>query len=239
MPPRRNARASRRRRAAGSARFFQTAITGTYKRFLQWSLHHRALIIVPITALLIASIALIPLKVIQTEFMPTADQSKLIVDLDLGAGAGYPQTDAKVSLVEKHLLGIPEVEDVFATIGSDTAVSTSEIIVKLKDKSARRKSQSQLAAELRAWGRTLPGTDISVTEPGIVARSSIDGAKSLILNLSGPNRDVLRALSQRVEDAVRSVPGAADVDNTMRAGETQISVRVDRLAAAMRRPGAL
>jgi HAE1 family hydrophobic/amphiphilic exporter-1 len=213
-------------------RFFQTAVTGTYRRFLQWSLRHRALIIVPIILLLVGSIALIPLKVIQTEFMPTADQSKLVIDLDLGAGAGYRQTDSKVALVEKHLLGIPEVEDVFSTIGSDTAVSTAEIIVKLRDKSARRKSQSQLAAEMRAWGRTLPGADISVTEPGIVARSSIDGAKSLILNLSGPSRDVLRLLAQRVEDVVHSVPGAADVDNTMRAGETQISVRVDRLAAA-------
>jgi len=213
-------------------RFFQTAVMGTYRRFLQWSLHHRALIIVPIVVLLVASIALIPLKVVQTEFMPTADQSKLVVDLDLGAGAGYPQTNAKAAIVEKHLMGIPEVEDVFATIGSDTAVSTSELIVKLKDKSRRHKSQTQLAAELRAWGRTLPGVDISVTEPGIVARSSIDGTKSLILNLSGPNRDVLRALAQKVEDAVRSVPGTADVDNTMRAGETQISVLVDRLAAA-------
>ena len=213
-------------------RFFQTAVTGTYRRFLQWSLRHRAVIIVPITLLVIGSIALIPLKVIQTEFMPTADQSKLVIDLDLGAGAGYRQTDAKAALVEKHILGIPEVEDVFATIGSDTAVSTSQIIVKLKDKSERRKSQSQLAAELRVWGRTVPGVDISVTEPGIVSRSSIDGAKSLILNLSGPSRDVLRALAQRVEDAVRAVPGAADVDNTMRAGETQISVRVNRLAAS-------
>ncbi len=213
-------------------RFFQGTVVGAYRRFLQWSLHHRALIIVPIVVLLVASISLIPLKVIQTEFMPTADQSKLVVDLDLGAGAGYPQTDAKAAIVEKHLLSIPEVEDVFSTIGSDTAVSTSELIVKLKDKSQRHKSQSQLAAELRTWGRTLPGADISVTEPGIVARSSIDGTKSLILNLSGPNRDVLRALAQKVEDAVRAVPGAADVDNTMRAGETQISVTVDRLAAA-------
>ncbi|MGA2975521.1 MAG: efflux RND transporter permease subunit [Spirochaetia bacterium] len=216
----------------GFGRFFENTIKGGYRRFLQWSLRHRAAVIVPILLLLAGSIALIPLKVIQTEFMPTADQSKLVVDIDLGPGAGYRQTDVKARLVEQHLLSIPEVEDSFATIGSDTGVSTSEIIVKLKDKGQRKKSQSVIASELRAWGRQLPGADFSVTEPGIVARSSIDGAKPLIINVTGPNRDVLRDLALQVENVVRSVPGAADVDNTMRASQTEVSVRVDRLAAA-------
>ena len=59
--------------------------------------------------------------------------------------------------MEQHLLTLPEVEDTFATIGSGTAVSTSEIIVTLKDKSQRRKSQTALARELRAWGRRSAG----------------------------------------------------------------------------------
>ncbi|HEY9593669.1 MAG TPA: efflux RND transporter permease subunit, partial [Spirochaetia bacterium] len=128
---------------------------------------------------------------------------------------------------------IPEVEDAFSTIGSDTAVSTSQIIVKLVDKSRRHKSQTELARELRAWGRGMAGVDFSVTEQGIVSRTSIDGTKPFIMNVSGPNRDVLRDVAARVERTVRSVPGAVDVDNTMNAGETEVSVRVDRLAASM------
>jgi len=216
----------------GFGGFFERTVKGGYRRFLEWSLDHKAAIIVPVVLLLIGSIALLPLKAIETEFMPTADQSKLVVDLDLGPGAGFVQTDAKARIVEKHLLTIPEVESTFATIGSDTAVSTSEIIVKLRDKGQRRKSQTQLANELRTWGRSLAGVDFSVTEQGVVARSSIDGAKSLIINVSGPGQDVLRDLAARVESVVRSVPGTADVDNTMRAGEAEVSVTVDRLAAA-------
>ena len=213
-------------------RFFESVIKGTYRRFLEWSLDHRAAVIVPVALLVAASIALVPLKVVGTEFMPTADQGKLIVDIDLGAGAGYPQTDAKVRVVEAHLSQIPEVEDSFASIGSAISSSTSQIIVKLRDKSRRHKGQAQVAQELREWGHGLPGVLFSVTEPGIIQRTSIEGAKPLIINVTGPSRDVLRSVARRVEEVVRSVPGAVDVDNTMRSGQTEVSVSVDRLAAA-------
>ena len=32
--------------------------------------------------------------------------------------------------VERYIMSLPEVQDTFATIGSDTAVSTSQIIVR-------------------------------------------------------------------------------------------------------------
>jgi len=213
-------------------RFFERRIKGTYRRFLLWSLDHRAAVIVPVAVLVVASIALIPLKVVGTEFMPTADQNKLIVDLDLGAGAGFAQTDAKVKVVEAHLLGLPEVEDEFAVIGSSTTPSTAEIVVKLKDKARRRASEAEVARGLRAWGRGMSGVLFSVTEPGIISRTSIEGTKPLIVNVTGPSRDVLRQLAGRVEEVVRSIPGAADVDNTMRAAQNELAVHVDRLAAS-------
>jgi hydrophobic/amphiphilic exporter-1 (mainly G- bacteria), HAE1 family len=212
-------------------RFFQNTVKGGYRRFLQWSMGNRWKVVIAISVLVVASLALIPLKAVETEFMPSFDQSKLVVDLDLGPGAGFAQSDAKTKLVERYILSLPEVQDTFATIGSDTAVSTSQLIVRLKDKNQRRKSQTTLARELREWGARLPGADMSVTEQGIIARTSIEGSKPLIMNVAGPNRDVLRSLSREVEAAVRSVPGTADVDNTMRATQSEVSVHVDRLAA--------
>jgi HAE1 family hydrophobic/amphiphilic exporter-1 len=213
-------------------RFFEGTVKKGYTRFLEWALAHRRMVIGAISVLTVASIALIPLKAIQSEFMPSFDQSKLVVDIDLGPGAGYRQTDQKTALVERYLLSLPEVDTTFATIGSDTGVSTSEIIAGLKDKTQRRKSQTTLARDLREWARGVAGASISVTEQGIIARTSIEGTKPFIMNVSGPNRDVLEPLSRQVESLVRSVPGTADVDNTMRATQTEVSVQVNRLAAA-------
>jgi HAE1 family hydrophobic/amphiphilic exporter-1 len=214
-------------------RFFDRVIKGGYRGVLEWALANRWKVILGIAALIAASIALIPMKAIETEFMPSFDQSKLVVDIDLGAGATIHQTDQKSMLIERHLRELPEVADTFATIGSDTAgVSAAEIIVRLKDKGQRRKSQSTLARELREWGKKVPGVDFSVTEQSIIARTSIEGSKAFILNVSGPNRDVLRDLSYSVEGAIRSVRGVVDVDNTMRSSRSEVSVRIDRLAAA-------
>ena len=220
--------------AGGGAfgRFFETGIKGGYRRFLQWCLANRWKVIISVAVLVAASIALLPLKVIQSEFLPTFDQSRLIVDLDLGPGATFSQVDEKTAIVERHLLSLPELQTMYAGVGGATAASKSEILVKLKDKSARRKSQSALARELREWGRALPGVDFSVTEPGVLDRTSIEGAKPFIVNVTGPSPDVLRDLARVVEREVRAVRGTADVDNTMRATQGEVNVIVDRLAAS-------
>ena len=212
--------------------FFETSVKGGYRRFLLWCLANRWKVIGAVAVLVAASIALIPMKVIQTEFLPTFDQSRVIVDLDLGPGATFPQVDEKTAVVEQHLLSLPEVQTVYAGVGGASAGSRAELVVKLKDKSARRKSQSTVARELREWGRGLPGVDFSVTEPGVLDRTSIEGTKPFIVNVTGPNRDILRDLARRVESEVRSVRGTADVDNTMRATQAEVNVIIDRLAAA-------
>ena len=197
----------------------------------QWSLAHRAAVIVPVAVLLLASLALVPLKVVQTEFMPTADQGKLVVDLDLGAGAGYPQTDAKVKVVEAQLLKIPGGGCFHHHRRGHLPVDGGDH----REAGGQRPAPQEPVpdrAELRDWGRGLPGVLFSVTEPGIISRTSIEGAKPLIINVVGPSRDVLRGVAGRVEEVVRSVPGTADVDNTMRAQQTEVSVQVDRLAAS-------
>jgi HAE1 family hydrophobic/amphiphilic exporter-1 len=213
-------------------RFFETTVKGTYRRFLQWCLANRWKVIVVVVFLVAASISLLPLKVIQSEFLPTFDQGRLIVDLDLGPGATFSQVDDKTGVVERHLLGMPEIQVVYAGVGGVTAGSHAELYVRFKDKSARRKSQSTLARELREWGQGLAGVDFSVTEPGVLDRTSIEGTKPFIVNVTGPSRDVLRNLARRVETDVRAVKGTADVDNTMRATQAEVNVIIDRLAAA-------
>jgi hydrophobic/amphiphilic exporter-1 (mainly G- bacteria), HAE1 family len=217
--------------AAGGTGVFEKRIKPGYVRFLDWCLDHRGLVLGGITLLVVASLALIPLKAIETEFMPTIDQGKIVVDINLGPGASFAQADAKTRIVEQYTLSRPDVADTFATIGSDTSPGVAQVIVRLKDKGKRRLSQTGVAREVRAWGNALPGVDFSVTEQGIISRTSIEGTKPMIMNVSGDNRDVLRSAARVVEDVVRAVPGTADVDNTMRAAESEVSVRVQRLAA--------
>lgn len=212
------------------ASFFEVRIKGGYRRLLEGALSHRGWVIGGVAALVAASLSLLPLGAIQTEFLPPFDQGKLDVDLNLGAGANLDRTDAAVREVERHLAAMPEVQDVFSQIGTSSGPNFAQLIVRLKDKTLRRKSQTELARELRSWVKGLAGADVSVREEAIVAQTSIEGNKPFILNITGPDRSVLSELSDRVEEIMRTTPGAVDVQNSDRSRETDISVVVDRLA---------
>jgi HAE1 family hydrophobic/amphiphilic exporter-1 len=209
--------------------FDRVAKTG-YRRALDWALGHRGLVLAGVALLLAGSLALLPLGAVATEFMPPFDQGKLVVDLSMDAGTGLDATDARVKEVENHVLSLPETVQVFSQIGSDSGPNYAELTVKLKDKSKRSKSQAQIARELRKWGSAQSGLSFSVTEPSIVDQTSMEGKKALIINVRGPDRKVLASLASRLEAAVRSTPGAVDVDNSMRSRRTEMTVAIDRLA---------
>ncbi len=165
-----------------------------------------------------------------TEFLPTFDQGKIVVDIALDGDANLARTDATVATIENHLLAMPETRDVFSQIGTDSGQNRAELTVKLKDKTERKKSQTTVARELRTWGAGLPGINFSVTEQSLIDQTSIDGSKALIINVRGPDRSVIAEMAGRLETIVKSTPGAVDVDNSMRSRRTELSVRIDRVA---------
>ena len=210
--------------------FFDRRIKTGYRSILLAALRHRLLVLGGISLMFIASISLIPLGVISTEFLPSFDQGKLAVRLTLDSGSDIERTDAMVKVVEEHLLSLPETQDVFSGIGVGDVSNIADISVNLKEKGERKKRQSVVAKELRDWGQNLPGVVFSVTEPSIVEQTSTDGSKPLIINVAGPDRAVVSDLSSRIERIVRETQGTVDVENSMRSRRTELTFRIDRVA---------
>lgn len=201
--------------------------TEMYKKFLIWSLDHRWKIVSLLVAGCILAISLLPLGFIKTEFEPQSDQSQMSIDVNLTPGSGLKQTQEKVVLVENQLQTMEEVKDYLTTIGYNSDKSSANIIVKLVDKSERQKSQTEIASEIRDWGHTLPGVQFSVSEDQSAGGSS----KPVQVVISGQDPAVLKELSYKIEDIVKSTPGTADVTNSERTSESEIHVNIDRLAA--------
>lgn len=204
-------------------------IKSKYKDFLFWCLGNRVKIISLITVLLIASAALIPLKVINTEFLPSTDQSKFTIDISLKPGSSLSQTDEKTKQVEKHLKTISEVTDYFTTVGGGGSMNTSNIVVNLKSSKQREKSQNEIVQEVRKWGKSLVGVDFSVSENSLIGRTSADGTKPVIINITGNSLEVLKKLSVDIEKIVKSVPGTTDVDSSVKQTANTINIKVDKL----------
>lgn len=219
----------------GSLHPFET-ITEQYKKALLWSLSNRKKIIGILLVGVIVSIALLPLGFIKTEFIPQTDNNQLSVNLLLNPGSSLELTESKANIVQKYLQTLPGVTSVFTRVGGSDK-SSANFIVGLVDKSQRQKSQAQIADDIRRWSRSLAGVTLSVSQAsmgsggfGFGGGGGRGGGGNLQINLEGTNTDVLKALSYKIEDLTKSVPGVVDVNNSVRQNENEIRVNVDRLA---------
>jgi hydrophobic/amphiphilic exporter-1 (mainly G- bacteria), HAE1 family len=225
-------RAAVEKKTGRFTKLFDNLVVLRYQRLLKWSLNNRWKIIITVVAGIIISVSLIPAGIIQTEFLPGIDQGKLTIDMNLTPWSTLNQSDEKAKEIENHLKSMPEVMDYLTKVGSENNSATAQIKVRLKDKNQRDKSQSALAAEIRQWCKSMPGAEISVTESSIVDRTNIDSTKGLAINITGPDQEVLQQLADEVEKAVKSVPGTVDVSNSISARKPDVSVKIDKLAAA-------
>jgi HAE1 family hydrophobic/amphiphilic exporter-1 len=214
------------------ANLFDRIVVSRYRSLLKWSLNNRWKLILVVVAGIAASAALIPTGVIQAEFLPGIDQGKLTIDANLTPWSTLKQADEKAKEIEAHLKAMPEVQDYLTKVGDENNPATVKIKVRMKEKNQRDKSQAELAAELRSWCNSRPGVEASVTESSVFDRTNIDSSKTIAINITGPDQDVLAQLAGEVEKAVKSVPGTVDVSNTISARKPDISVVIDRLAAA-------
>lgn len=206
-------------------------ISAKYKEILIKSLDHRWQVVSLVLALVILSVALIPMKLISTEFLPVTDQSKFIININLTPGTDINTTDAKVKEVEAHLNTIKEVSQYFTVIGSDNAASAT-INVDLVDKNKRKKSQAEIASEVREWSKTLTGVDLSINQGNGLSQGTGDDGKPVAVSIIGPNTDVLKQLGDETEAKIKAVPGITDVSNSMQASGSEFDINVDRIATA-------
>jgi HAE1 family hydrophobic/amphiphilic exporter-1 len=211
--------------------FFNKALE-KYKTALIWSLEHRGKVLSAVIICIVLSVALIPMGILKSEFIPVADQGSFTIDISLTPGSTLKQTDGKITEVEKYLKDMKEVKSYFSIIGSNSQGSadkaTAQVMVNLVPKNERKKTQSELAAQVRDFGKKMTGVDFTVTE----SQSGGGSSKPVSISIKGDNQETLEALSKEVEKVVRTVPGVIDVSNSFNIKSSELRVNIDSLAAA-------
>ncbi|MDQ7095735.1 efflux RND transporter permease subunit [Desulfosporosinus sp. PR] len=205
--------------------------TKMYRETLLWALEHRKRVLALVIAGIVLSIALIPMGVLKTEFVPTSDQSSFTVNMKLAPGSTLKQTSDKVALLENYLHNTKEVKSYFSMVGqsgqSNTDKAVAQIYVNLVPKNDRKKSQSQVAGEVRTFGKSMTGVDFDVEE----SQGGGGSGKPVSISIKGDDQATLETLSKQVEDIVKSVPGVIDVGNSADIKSSELRVTMDSLAA--------
>ena len=178
-----------------------------------------------------------------SEFVPSLDEGDVALHALRIPGTGVEQAIDMQRQLEKALMRLPEVERVFAKIGTAEVAtdpmppSVADNFVMLKPRAQwpdPRKPKSELVREMERAVAQVPGNNYEFTQP-IQMRFNelISGVRAdVAVKIYGDDLDILLETARRIEAVMAQVPGGADVKTEQLAGLPMLTVtpRRERLA---------
>ena len=193
-------------------------------------------------AVLLLASTLYPLSKIGSEFMPPLDEGDLLYMPTTFPGISITKARELLQQTDKLLKTFPEVRQVFGKVGrAETATDSAplmmlETTIQLKAKSEwpdPDKTSRQLMDEMNK-AINFPGLANAWTMP---IKNRIDmlstGIKTPVgIKVSGPDLNVLQALTQQIEQAMKTLPETLSAYGDRVVGGYFLDFDINRVAAA-------
>lgn len=212
---------------------FINAIQEGYEQVLRWSLRYKAITIVGIFALVVASFALLTNGFIGSEFASSGDNGEFQIKIELPKESPIEQTNYVTQQIEDYLLQNPDIVSVFTTVGqssgqmSNTSSSyLAELNVKLVSAEERELNSTAYADQIKQeLKENIAGAKISAAPISMIGGTA---SAPIQIILQGSDLDELMAFSETVQEMVKQVPGTTEVKATVEGGNPEIAVQIDR-----------
>jgi HAE1 family hydrophobic/amphiphilic exporter-1 len=205
-------------------------LEGYYKQLLSFALNHR------MKVLLIALIAFIAglwlTQFIGKEFMPSEDQSRFVIRLQMPVDYSVDEVDRMGKRVEEVIRKFPEVTSLLYSQGGGLTreANKANAMVNLKPKSQRKKSQEQIKAEMRKAIRAIPGLRASVENVSLIGGGQRQTA--ILYSIRGRDLKNLESYTRDIVSQFSKLPGIVDLDTSLETGKPEVRVFIDRDKAA-------
>ena len=173
------------------------------------------------------------------EFIPSLDELDASTEVVRIPSVSLTQSVAMEAMLEKRLLKLPEVKEVFARTGTAEVAtdpmpqSTSDNYIMLKSRKEwpdPKKPKAAIVAEIHEAAENVPGSAYGFSQP-IQQRMNelISGVRSdVAVKIFGDNLDELIQAASRVQAVLQRVEGAADVKAEQAAGLPVLTVQLNR-----------
>ncbi|MGS0757426.1 efflux RND transporter permease subunit, partial [Roseateles sp. GG27B] len=155
-----------------------------------------------------------------SEFVPQTDQGFTQVNLRMPVASSLQRSNAKVLQIEEILAKYPEIKTVSTVVGStgeglSTGRNQAALNISLQDRQDRRRSQKQIEDAIRADIAKIPGVDVSV---------GFD--RPIWITILGADPEVLTRVANEFAEKLKKIPGAVDVETTVKPGLPAFAVRL-------------
>ncbi len=169
------------------------------------------------------------LRSLPSEFVPSQDQSRLMIRIQTAVSSSMNETNTLFQEVEKKVNAMPEVRRTFAVVGGFGGGSTSGGVVftTLAPPKERAFTQAEFAAKLRKELNAIPGVRAVVqdlSQQGFTAQRGFP----IEFSIRGSDWKTLEKLSGDITQKLSASGLAVDVDTDYRIGVPELRIAPDR-----------
>jgi hydrophobe/amphiphile efflux-1 (HAE1) family protein len=205
-------------------------LEGIYGRVLARALKRPGWVLLGAVAVLAVSV--FAFRALPSEFVPSQDQSRLMVRLQTAVGSTLQETDGYFKRAEAFIGSRPEVQRVFGVVGGfgGGGVNTGIIFVTLKPPDERM-SQSEFQQVLRKELNSYPGLRAVVQD---LSQSGFTAQRGFPVEFSvrGADWERLVQASTQMREKLQSSGKVVDVDTDYQLGMPELRITPDRARAA-------
>ncbi|WP_346297200.1 CusA/CzcA family heavy metal efflux RND transporter [Rhodopseudomonas sp. P1] len=177
------------------------------------------------------------------EFIPSLDEGDVAIQAMRIPGTSLTQSLEMQIALEKRILAIPEVKDVFARTGTAEVAtdpmppSISDGYVMLKPREQwpdPKKPKAEVVEQIELAAEQVAGSLYELSQPiQLRFNELISGVRSDVgVKIFGDDLDVLTQVAGQVQSVLQTIKGAADVKSEQVAGLPVLTVKLDRKALA-------
>src|SRR5688572_22486188 len=206
-------------------------LAAAYSKVLAMGLR-RPISVLALAALVFAS-SIFVFKKLPSEFVPSQDQSRLMIRLQTAVGANLYETDRVFQRAEAYLMKQPEILRVFGNVGGfgGGGVNSGILFVTMVPPDEREASQQDIATRVREELNSYPGARAVVqdlSQQGFTAQRGFP----IEFSVRGPEWEKLIELATDMREKLAASGFATDVDTDYQVGMPELRIVPDRDRAA-------
>ena len=210
--------------------FFFRWLDHAYGKTLEWSLDHRAIMVL----VAVGTFALtFPLNaLVGRDFIPSDDQNELTLNYDPPVGMSIEGVERIQTDLANHIERLSGVQFVWPTI-SGVGGARASLYIRLIDASKRKFTNLDVADDIRIKVMTLPQfRELHGKIRAPSALGSGDNAMPIRALILGPNFYRAGELAIRAAAEERKIPGLVDVTPNISFNSPELQIKIDRQRAS-------
>jgi hydrophobic/amphiphilic exporter-1 (mainly G- bacteria), HAE1 family len=209
-----------------------TPVENAYVKLLAWVMRRRWVVV---TASALTLVSVVPLMgMVGKGFLPKSDDAQFEINIRAPEGTSLDSTAILAERIARDVRTLPVVRTTLITIGdnNERAPNTASIYVKLSDPVDREQNQEAVMADIRRDIVAKQPKELRIDVSEVPMFAGGGRYVPIMYEISGPDLAKLEEYTAKLAAAVKSIPGAVDVDTNSAGGRPELSIAIDRERAA-------